>query len=102
MTNAITVLIVDDHEVVREGVRAYLEAQSDIDVVGDQAALPEAHIAEGSGIVRNPRRDPLCPRHAACVQLHDDLVPDLGANNRPALIPVAQVAVQQDLHGVLS
>ncbi|MBN1230731.1 MAG: response regulator transcription factor [Anaerolineales bacterium] len=35
MKNVITVLIVDDHEIVREGVRAYLEAQEDFNVIGE-------------------------------------------------------------------
>lgn len=42
MTNPITVLIVDDHEVVRQGVSAYLEALSDIDVVGEASTGLEA------------------------------------------------------------
>ncbi len=42
MTDPITVLIVDDHEVVRQGVRAYLEAQDDFDVVGEAASGTEA------------------------------------------------------------
>jgi NarL family two-component system response regulator LiaR len=33
--NAIRVLLVDDHGVVREGLRAYLEKETDIDVVGE-------------------------------------------------------------------
>ncbi len=35
MTESITVLIVDDHQVVRQGVRTFLEAQSDITVVAE-------------------------------------------------------------------
>ena len=35
MEKQISVLLVDDHEVVRNGVRAYLEAQEDIRVVGE-------------------------------------------------------------------
>ena len=35
MTEPITVLIVDDHQVVRQGVRAFLETQSDIAVVAE-------------------------------------------------------------------
>ncbi len=42
MTDLITVLIVDDHEVVRQGVRAYLEAQPDFEVVGEAASGDEA------------------------------------------------------------
>jgi NarL family two-component system response regulator LiaR len=42
MTNPITVLIVDDHEVVRKGIRAYLETLSEFDVVGEAASGEEA------------------------------------------------------------
>jgi NarL family two-component system response regulator LiaR len=35
MTEPITVLIVDDHQVVRQGVRAFLESQPDITVVAE-------------------------------------------------------------------
>ena len=35
MSDKITVLLVDDHKVVRQGVRAFLQAQSDIEVVGE-------------------------------------------------------------------
>jgi NarL family two-component system response regulator LiaR len=42
MADPISVLIVDDHEVVREGVRAYLEALSDINVVGEASSGTEA------------------------------------------------------------
>jgi len=38
----ITVLIVDDHAVVRKGVRGYLEAQPDIAVIGEAASGGEA------------------------------------------------------------
>lgn len=42
MTAPITVLIVDDHAVVRHGVRGYLEAHADIEVVGEAASGAEA------------------------------------------------------------
>src|SRR5512147_3196094 len=35
MGDSISVLIVDDHEVVRKGIRAYLESTSEFDVVGE-------------------------------------------------------------------
>ena len=35
--NSITVLIVDDHEVVRRGLRAFFESEADIEVVGEAA-----------------------------------------------------------------
>ncbi len=44
MAETITVIIVDDHAVVRQGVRAFLETQPDIQVVGEassgEAVLP--------------------------------------------------------------
>lgn len=40
-TQPITVLIVDDHQLVREGVRTFLQKQSDITVVGEAASGEE-------------------------------------------------------------
>ena len=42
MTESITVLIVDDHALVRQGVRGYLEAQPDISIAGEAASGEEA------------------------------------------------------------
>ncbi|NPA26890.1 MAG: response regulator transcription factor [Chloroflexi bacterium] len=42
MNDRITVLIVDDHAVVRQGVRAFLETQPDIQVIGEAASGAEA------------------------------------------------------------
>jgi len=42
VTEPITVLIVDDHAVVRQGVRFYLDAQEDIAVVGEAESGEEA------------------------------------------------------------
>ncbi len=42
MSDPITVLIVDDHEVVRQGVRAFLKTQRDLVVVGAAASGEEA------------------------------------------------------------
>src|SRR4051812_11291789 len=38
----IAVLVVDDHEIVRRGLRAYLDGEPDIDVVADAAGGAEA------------------------------------------------------------
>ncbi|WP_322507133.1 response regulator transcription factor [Anaerolinea sp.] len=38
----ITVLIVDDHSIVRAGIRTYLETQPDLEVVGEAASGKEA------------------------------------------------------------
>lgn len=42
MSESISVLIVDDHAVVRGGVRGYLDTQPDISVVGEAASGEEA------------------------------------------------------------
>ena len=42
MSDPITILIVDDHAVVRRGARAFLEAQPDFAVVGDVGSGGEA------------------------------------------------------------
>ena len=42
MTQPISILIVDDHEVVRKGIRAYLETLSDFEVVGEAVSGEEA------------------------------------------------------------
>lgn len=42
MSEPITVLIVDDHSMVRQGIRAFLEAQADILIVGEAASGKEA------------------------------------------------------------
>lgn len=42
MAEPITVLIVDDHALVRQGVRAFLEAQPDLQIVGEAASGEEA------------------------------------------------------------
>ena len=42
MNDAITILLVDDHEVVRQGVRAFLDTQADISVVGEADSGEEA------------------------------------------------------------
>jgi len=44
MTTPIRVLIVDDHSVVREGLRAFLRLQDGIEVVGEAAGADEAVI----------------------------------------------------------
>ena len=42
MSDPITILIVDDHAVVRHGARAFLDAQPDFTVVGDVGSGGEA------------------------------------------------------------
>lgn len=44
---AIRVLLVDDHEVVRSGLRAFLELQDGLDVVGEAASGEEALVRVG-------------------------------------------------------
>lgn len=40
--NRITILIVDDHEVVRNGIRSYLETVKEFQVIGEAASGEEA------------------------------------------------------------
>lgn len=40
--NRISILIVDDHEVVRKGIRAYIETVKDFQVIGEAASGEEA------------------------------------------------------------
>ncbi len=42
MQRKITILLVDDHEVVRQGLRAYLDAQPDFRVIGEVSSGEEA------------------------------------------------------------
>ncbi len=42
MTEPITIILVDDHEVVRKGVRAYLDTLPDFQVVGEASSGEEA------------------------------------------------------------
>lgn len=42
MAESITVLIIDDHQLVRQGVRSFLETQPDITVVGEAESGEEA------------------------------------------------------------
>src|SRR5215813_4703885 len=42
MVEYINILLVDDHSVVRQGVRAFLEAQPDLVVIGEAASGEEA------------------------------------------------------------
>jgi two-component system, NarL family, response regulator DevR len=41
-TSSIRVYLLDDHEVVRQGLRTFLESSGDIDVVGESALASEA------------------------------------------------------------
>ena len=42
MSELITVMVVDDHKVVRQGVRAFMDTQPDLTVVGEAGAGEEA------------------------------------------------------------
>ena len=42
LTRKITILLVDDHEVVRQGLKAYLDAQPDFKVIGEASSGEEA------------------------------------------------------------
>ncbi|MHB8598324.1 MAG: response regulator [Ktedonobacteraceae bacterium] len=42
MSEAIIIVLVDDHNIVRQGVRAFLEAQTDLSVIGEASSGAEA------------------------------------------------------------
>ncbi|WNG18149.1 response regulator [Cystobacter fuscus] len=64
MSSSITVLIIDDHTVVRQGVRALLGAQEDIEVVGEAGSGEQAL--------------ELAREHAPDVALMDLMMPGMG------------------------
>ena len=72
MAEPIRVLIADDHAVVREGLRAFLELQEGIEVVGEAADGQEA--VEAAGIPAS-RRDRARPRDAAARRGRGDADP---------------------------
>jgi two-component system, NarL family, response regulator DegU len=68
MTMAITVLIADDHSLVRQGLRRYLEMAGDIEVIGEASTGEEvlSLMSNGSGVpdivlldIRMPEMDGL-------------------------------------------
>jgi len=88
MTEPITVLIVDDHKMVREGVRAFLETQPDITVVGE---------AESGEVAVE-----LVAEHAPDVVLMDLVMPGLDGVEATRLVkqasPRTQVMVLTSYH----
>jgi NarL family two-component system response regulator LiaR len=88
MSEAITVMIVDDHAVVRHGMRALLEAEGDFTVVGEMASGAEAVLLVGD----------LVPE----VVLMDLLMPDLDGVEATRLIkqrsPNSQVIILTSYH----
>jgi two-component system, NarL family, response regulator LiaR len=50
MTGQITVLIVDDHPLVRQGIRAYMETQPDLAVAGDASSGEQAVAMAGETV----------------------------------------------------
>jgi two-component system, NarL family, response regulator LiaR len=76
MSDGITVVLVDDHSIVRQGVRALLETQADISIVGEASSGDEA--------VR------LCAEQAPDVVLMDLVMP--GMNGVEATRQIKQVS----------
>lgn len=88
MSETITVMIVDDHAVVRHGMRALLEAEGDFTVVGEMVSGAEAVLRVGD----------LVPE----VVLMDLLMPDLDGVEATRLIkqrsPNSQVIILTSYH----
>jgi two-component system, NarL family, response regulator DevR len=59
MSNALRIMLVDDHEVVRQGLRALLEAEDDLDVIAEAGdggqAIDTARIHEPDVVVMDVR-----------------------------------------------
>lgn len=87
-TEKITLLITDDHLVVRQGLRAFLETQSDLEIVGEAASGEEA-IA-------------LVQEHAPDVALMDLLMPGIGGieatRQIKQLSPRTQIIILTSFH----
>jgi NarL family two-component system response regulator LiaR len=88
MSDVITVLLVDDHAVVRQGVRTFLATQPDLSVVGEAGTGSEA-VA-------------LAAQHVPDVVLMDLIMPDMDgveATRRVKLVsPRSQVVVVTSYH----
>lgn len=88
MTDSITVLLVDDHKVVRQGLRAFLQTKDDIDVV--------AEAADGATAVA------LATEHAPDVVLMDLVMPTMDGVQATRLVkkvsPRSQIIVLTSYH----
>lgn len=88
MSEGITVLLVDDHAVVRQGVRTFLETQADLSVVGEAGSGEEAL--------------GLATQHVPDVVLMDLIMPDMDgveATRRVKQVsPRSQVVVLTSYH----
>jgi len=84
----ITVLIVDDHAVVRQGVRAFLDTRAEIEVVGEAES--------------GRRAVELCAEHAPDVVLLDLLMPEMNgvetARQIKLVSPRSQVVILTSHH----
>lgn len=84
----ITVLIVDDHAVVRQGVRAFLDTRAEIEVVGEAES--------------GRRAVELCAEHAPDVVLLDLLMPEMNgvetARQIKVVSPRSQVVILTSHH----
>ncbi len=88
MTEKITVLLVDDHAMVRQGVRTFLETQADLSVVGEAGSGEEAVL--------------LAAQHVPDVVLMDLIMPDMDGVETTRQVkrvsPRSQVVVLTSYH----
>jgi len=88
MSDRITVLLVDDHAVVRQGVRIFLETQADLSVVGEAGSGEEA-VA-------------LAAQHVPDIVLMDLIMPDMDGVETTRRVkqvsPRSQVVVLTSYH----
>ena len=110
MTEPISVLIVDDHPVVRRGLRVLLEVQDGIEVVGELGAEAHAELRaiidglappdlEAAGLAESVRRyaDLAGRAHGVPVAFSAACLPPLSEQAETALYRVAQEALNNAL-----
>ncbi|MEM7735447.1 MAG: response regulator transcription factor [Deinococcota bacterium] len=87
-TTPVTVMIVDDHELVREGIRSFLDSQTDIDVL--------AEASNGRDAIR------LAAEHVPDVVLMDLMMPQMGGveatRQLKQVSPTSQVVILTSYH----
>ncbi|MEM6430889.1 MAG: response regulator transcription factor [Deinococcota bacterium] len=87
-TTPITVMIVDDHELVREGIRSFLDSQADIEVL--------AEASDGRNAIR------LAAEHVPDVVLMDLMMPQMGGveatRQLKQVSPTSQVVILTSYH----
>ena len=84
----VRLLIADDHEVVRQGLRAFLDLDPALEVVGDAADGAQAVRPIGTSSAR------LAPGYSACACSRNSTPPAVGSRMSAPQVPLPHPAVQ--------